>query len=656
MGHITSFEQLPLLTPESNWTAPSLSDLPSLRGVKRIALDVETCDPQLSELGPGTRRGGYVVGIALGIDGGPRFYLPTRHQGGGNLPEKQVWEWARHELNAFDGIVVGANLLYDLDYCANYGVTMPMVRRFHDIQIAEPLLDEHRFEYSLEALSTDYLNETKREDLLKEAAIAYGAKNATQKEVKGNIWRLPARYVGLYGESDADLPLRIIDLQMEKLKEQDLLELFDLESRIIPILLAMRRRGVRVDIKGADMVRRKLVKVRDEELAQVRRLAGPQAELMAPESFAPALIARGLPVGRTAKSGQYSITKGWLKQYENDELVSAIMAGRKVNTIITTFIDGHIFNHAIKGRIHCEFKQLKGEDGGTGARFASANPNLQNIPARDEELAPLVRGLFLPDEDEDWERHDQSQMEYRLQVHFARGAGAAEARKQYNDDPKTDFHKFCAIMLGIDPEDKVARKKVKNTNFAKSYGAMAPKLATTFGCSVQEAEAFIQLYESKLPFTKTTFDAAQKVAAQRGFVRSILGRYGRFPMWEPSDNYRRKKADRKPGLPRQRAIEEYGPSIVRAETYKALNNVLQFSNADYTKKVMVDIWEAGLCNNDALGAFLLQVHDELDYSVPRTARGDEAAHEAKRLMETAIKLRVPVLVEAQRGKTWGECA
>ena len=854
-----------LLAPESSWVAPD--ELPSLRGVPRISLDVETCDPNLRELGPGTVRGdAYICGMSLGTDDGRRWYLPMRHQGGGNLDEGMVLRWARDELNGFEGDVVGAKLIYDMDHLWSVGVRMPMVRRFKDVQIAEVLLNEHRFEYNLDALSKDYLGEGKDETLLREAARALGLGDSDDS-VKANIWRLPAAYVGPYGEADADRPLRIVDLQAAKLEAEGLTDLFDLECRLTPILLAMRRRGVRVDVSGVERVRDKLGRERDAIVAKVRRMAGPKAELMAPESLAQAFLDRGLPLARTAKSGQWSVTKDWLKANEGDELVDLVQAGRKVNTVVTTFLDGH-FSKTVNGRIHCEFLQLRDEDGGTGARLASRNPNMLNIPSRDEELAPLVRGLCLPEEGEDWERHDQcrtgdtvvttidgpmairdlvaspvpvlsssdcrtvefrnvvaarstglrdvyevrledgscvrctdnhrwmgfnneelftrdlrsgarlahvhtgvggrgdtpywyvrsnrqyvykhrlvaefaygpcpdghevdhkdtehahwwrsnlryrtvtanrgeaaaikvkasrrgyganhrvvsvtlcgqeevfditvdgthtfvlenglvshnAQMEYRLNVHFARGRGSDEARAMYRDEPKTDFHKMCADMLGVDPEDKLLRKRVKNMNFAKSYGALAPKLARTFGISVDEAKKFVALYEAKLPFTKTTFEAAQKVAGERGYVRSILGRYGRFPLWEPADNAYKKRADRDPPLPHDRALQAYGDRIIRANTYKALNNVLQYSNADYTKKAMVDIWEAGLCAPYALGPFLLQVYDELDYSVPRTDVGDEAVREAKRLMETAIELRVPVMVEAERGKDWGECA
>jgi DNA polymerase I-like protein with 3'-5' exonuclease and polymerase domains len=592
--------------------------------------------------------------MSLGTDDGRRWYFPVRHQGGGNIDEDKFWNWAQEELNTFDGDVVGAHLIYDLDNLWNYGVRMPLVHRFHDIQIAEPLLDEYRFAYNLDALAKDYLGEGKDETLLREAASAYGFGD-TSDDVKANLWRLPASYVGPYAESDADLPLRILDLQTKKLEEHGLTDLFDLESRVLPILLAMRRRGIRVDMAGLDRVRAKLVIERDAHLKKVRRLAGPKAELMAPESFAKALIDRGLPVGTTAKSGQPSITKGWLKQHEGDELVDAILAGRSVNTVITTFLDGH-FSHAINGRIHCEFLQLRDEDGGTGARLASRNPNMFNIPSRDEVIGPMVRGLCLPEEGEDWERHDQSQMEYRLQVHFARGKGATEARELYRNDPTTDFHNMCGSFIGADPKDKSIRKWIKGLNFAKTYGALAPKLASVLGVSLEEATKFINKYETALPFTVTTFNAAQKAAQDNGFVRSILGRYARYPFWEPADSFRTKRELRKKPLPRDAAVAEYGHNIVRSGTYKALNNILQYSNADYTKKVMVDVWEAGLCAPYALGPFLLQVYDELDYSVPRTDIGNEAVAEAKRLMEVAIELRVPVMVEAGRGKNWGECA
>ena len=638
-----------MFAPKKVWQAPQA--FPSFRGLKRIAVDVETCDPTLAALGPGVRRGGYICGLAVGDDE-RSFYFPTRHLDGGNLDPGLVWRWARAELNAFTGDVVGANILYDLDYLAEMGVAFPNAKRFLDVQVAEPLLDEHRLEYNLDSLAEKYLGERKQENLLRDAALSYGWK--TNAEIKGNLHRLHASYVGPYGESDANLPLRVLDQQLVELEKQDLLGLFEVESGLIPILLAMRRRGVRVDVERAGEVRERLIAERSAALADLRRIAGPKAELMAPDSFINALRAAGLNPPLTGKTGKPSIKAAWLKANRGIPVVDAIARGRRVDYTINTFIEGHIFTHSINGRIHCEFNQLKRDEGGTIARFSSSNPNLQNVPGRDEELAPLVRGLFVPDEGDEWERHDQSQMEYRLQVHYAVGPGAEEAREKYRTDPKTDFHNLCMEFLGQDPSDKNLRKRVKGINFAKSYGAMAPKIAISLGVSLQEAQEFIEKYETALPFTKKTFEKAQKLAGARGYIRSLLGRYSRFELWEPESNARTKMEFRATPYQREIAEQKYGAGrIVRANTYKALNNLLQFGNADYVKKTMVDIWNAGLCN--VLGAPLLTVHDELDWSVPKTKEGDEAVREAKRIMETAIPLRVPVLVEAQRGLNWGAC-
>jgi DNA polymerase I-like protein with 3'-5' exonuclease and polymerase domains len=647
--------QLPGLVARAGWQPPT--ELPDLRGVARIAIDLETCDPDLTAQGPGFRRGAYPVGLAVGVDGGGRWYLPTRHLGGGNLDEGLIIRWARHVLGAFTGEVVGANLGYDLDGLATcWDVHLPGVRAFHDVQVAEPLLDEHRLEYSLDALARDYLGEGKDETLLREAAARYGAR--TSREAKRVIWRLPAQVVGPYAEADVDLPLRIWELQRERLREEGLEQVYEVERQLIPLLVAMRRRGVRVDLTRAEQLLGELTQRRDAMAAHLKHLAGPVAELTIPASLGPALEARGIIVPRTAKTKEYSVTKPFLERYARDELVSCVLAGRKLNTFKSTFLESQVLGHQINGRVHPTFNQLKGDEGGTIARFSGSFPNLQFIPSREEDwqedagvagLAPLVRALFLPEEGEDWQRDDASQIEYRLLVHFAVGQGADEARAAYQADRKTDFHKMAASWLGVDPEDKVRRKRVKNTNFCKVYGGGVGKIATTFNCSVDEAAGFVEVYDRRLPFVKSTYEAAMRWAERRGYVVTVLGRRQRFPLWEPRGN---RGADRAPGLPREKALAEYGAGIQRAATYTALNKKLQCSAADLMKKGMVDAQNAGLC--DVLGPFLVTVHDELGSSVPRTRAGDEAGRELTHRLEDAVPLRVPVLVESARGRDWAE--
>jgi DNA polymerase I-like protein with 3'-5' exonuclease and polymerase domains len=635
-----------VVLPPVDWSPPQ--EFPSLGGCKRISIDVETKDVDLQTLGPGVRRpGNYVVGLAVGADDGRRWYFPTRHEGGGNLDEALVWRWAREELNGFRGRVTGAYMGYDLDWLFENGVTFAGCAGFDDVQIAEPLIDEWRYSYGLDALATDYLGERKKDAQLWEAARLMGWE--TDREIKQNLWRLPAGYAGLYAEGDVDLPLRVFAAQAPKLEEQGLGTIYSVESRLIPILVHMRRRGVPVDVDRADEIRARLVIERDKYVAEMRRLSSPAAELMAPDSFVQYLRDDGIHPPLT-KTGKPSINKQFLLEHAGHPLCDAIRAGRRVNTIITTFLDGHILGHHINGRLHCEWKQLKGDDGGTIARMSAANPNLGNLPARDDELAPLIRSVFIPEEDCDWQRDDMSQIEYRLLAHFAVGPGSDDVRRMYNEDPKTDFHKYCASMCGIDPEDKRRRKAVKNINFGKTYGARAGKLGMLIGCSKAEAQEFIDLYEANLPFTVSTFNAAQRWAEKHGYVTSILGRRQHFSLWEPVDNWDEKR----PPFRKPEALAEYGPRIKLYKTYAALNRKNQSSNADIMKKSMVDAWEAGVC--DVLGAYYITVYDELDTPIPRTRQGDEAGKELTRIMERAVKLRVPVLVESERGKTWGDCS
>lgn len=640
------------------WAAPS--SLPDLPRTGEICVDVETKDPDLSSLGPGVRRpGNYVVGLGIGLDDGRRFYFPMRHEGGGNLDENLVWRWAREELNAFRGTVVGAKLAYDLDWLAENGVTFPLVETFDDVQIAEPLIDEQRYEFNLDALSKDYLGERKVSSLLATAAAARGWK--TEKEIKSNLWRLPAGHVGAYAEGDVDLPLRIIRLQRLKIEEDKLGQIWDVERRLVKPLIEMTRRGVRVDVPGAEVVLDEMKRIRDRQLAEVRRLSSPKAELAIPESFVEALRAEGHVVPLTKKTKAPSITKDWLQsKMAASPLCSAIYNGRKAQTLISTFLEGNILGSNVRGRVHCEWKQLKDDDGGTIARTASANPNLANIPGRDDdraeeglrEVAPLIRGLFLPEEGEDWGSADYSQIEYRLLAHFAVGPGSEEVRRTYNENPRTDYHKMCAEMAGIPPEDKKRRKYVKNLNFGKSYGARANKISTMLGCSKEDAQSFMDLYDEKLPFNKATFEACQKYADKHGFVRSILLRRQHFNLWEPA-----KKNWDDPATPLRYddALREYGPRIVRYKTYKAMNAKMQASNADVIKAGMVEGVRRGLTAPGALGPYLLTIYDELNNSIPRTARGREAWRElVEVVMPNVVELKVPVLVEAKTGETWGK--
>lgn len=638
--------------PDTGWQRPDLNNM-NLAGAKLISIDTETCDPTLNELGPGAKRGGYIAGLAVGTDDGRRWYLPFAHQydpNNHNMPREHVLRWARDNLTRPGQPKVGARLLYDLEFLAEAGV--PVEGPFYDVQVAEPLIDEEAHTYALDALGEKYLGEGKRDEVLYQwCSAAYGG-SATRKAQAQNIYRAPPEVVGPYAEADVDLPLRVLAEQQKVLQAQGLNDIWDIETQLIPMLLAMRRRGVRVNVSGAKELDHNLM------LEAERARQALQAEGIDPnvrDGIAAYCDRRGIKYNRTAPSkahpdGLPSFTAPWFN-VQDDEILGKVALVRKLEKHAGTFLQGYIVDHQIGGRLYCEFNQLRSDEYGTvSGRFSSSNPNLQNIPSRDEELAPLVRSLWLPEEDEDWYSDDWSQIEYRLLVHYGRGKGARETQQQYIDNPRTDFHVYVSELTGV------PRKPAKNINFGLVYGMGESTLAARLGRTTEQAKEIFDQYHGRLPFVKKTYDEAQRIARDRGDIRTILGRRRRFRYYEPSDwNVSRAwRAAGKPALSREVAEAEWGvDNIRRAYTHKALNSLLQGSAADIMKKAMVDIWKAGVCNY--LGAPLLTVHDELDWSVPRTPAARQAHDEVVRIMESCVRLNVPLLCDSESGPNWGQC-
>jgi hypothetical protein len=203
---------------------------PSLRGQGMVSVDCETYDPGLKERGPSWHRDGYIAGVAIGTEAGHRGYYPIAHQGGGNLDKAKVLAWLKAELSDPKVGKVFANAIYDLGFLAAAGVEVrgPL----YDIQLAEPLIDETRTSYSLEALAQHYFGEGKLDDelggwitsnLRDDAGRKFNSRN-----YKGAIWRAPAEIVAPYAIGDIDLPLRIFALQQKELERLDLWGLFEM--------------------------------------------------------------------------------------------------------------------------------------------------------------------------------------------------------------------------------------------------------------------------------------------------------------------------------------------------------------------------------------------------------------------------------------------
>lgn len=632
----------PPIPEECDWRP---RDFPRLDAAKELIIDIETCDPELKEKGPGVRRDGYIVGIAVATED-DSWYFPMQHEkqydpNGFNIDRELVLRWAKRELVREKIPKIGTNLMYDLDYLWEAGIKVP--GPYYDVQVAEPLIDENAFTYSLDSLATKYLGEGKRSDALYEwLSLAYGGP-ATAKGQGGNIYRAPPQMVGHYALGDVEQPREILRKQRQimEMKDENLTSIFDLETRLVPLLLAMRRRGVPVNVEGAKALDARLV----DKAAELRlRLETEGIDPNSGETIAAWCEANGLGYKKT-EAGNPSFRADWLENH-NNEIIRSIREVRRLEKHAGTFVHGTILNNQINGRVHCQFHQLRGDEyGAVSGRFSSSHPNLQNIPARDEELGPLIRGLFLPEEGEEWWSDDWSQIEFRLLVNYGRGKSAARTRQRYVEDPTTDFHHYVADLTEID------RRPAKNINFGLVYGMGESTMAANLGRSLEEVKPMFNTYHGELPFIRDLYDECDRLAKRRGWIRTILGRKRRWERWSTS-NWKQSKKDGAFSL--EEAEEKYGkePNIRRAYTHKALNSLLQGGAADIMKKAMVDIWETGIC--EVLGAPLLTVHDELNWSVPRSSAAEQAHDEARRIMETCVPLRLPLLVDSGCGANWGE--
>jgi len=613
---------MPLFTPETEWVMPD--ELKDLRGHKEIAIDLETNDPHLKQLGSGNVTGrGHIAGVAVAVEGWSGYY-PIQHEQGGNMDKKLVLEWLQDILNQENTTFIFHNAMYDVCWLRSAGLTIkgPIV----DTMIAASLIDENRLSYQLNTLSKHYVGIGKDEKILIEAAKEYGL------DPKADMWRLPSMFVGQYAERDAESTLKLWQRLKVELYNQELMDVFTLETKLFPCLVDMRFKGVRVDLEKAQNIKLNLIKREETLIKKIKNLTGVEVEIMAARSIAKAFDKLKLPYDRTAKSNEPSFTKNFLQNHPH-ELPQAIAEARELNKAHTTFIDS-ITKHAVNGRIHADINQIRSDAGGTvTGRFSMSNPNLQQIPARHPELGPMIRSIFIPEEKTKWGSFDYSQQEPRILVHYAKLqnlTGVDEIVDAYNAGD-ADFHQVVADMAGIE------RKQAKTINLGLMYGMGKNKLMAELGLMKESAEKLIRQYHSKAPFVKQLMDNVSRKANDRGKIRTLLGRACHFDLWQPVQF-----GVFKP-LPLEQARKEYDEPLKRAFTYKALNKLIQGSAADMTKKSMVALYENGIIPH-------IQIHDEVDISV----ESDEKAEKIINIMESAVELQVPNKVDYEKGDNWGE--
>jgi DNA polymerase I-like protein with 3'-5' exonuclease and polymerase domains len=648
---------LPMFTPDSDWRLPVLDELPDWPVYGRVGLDTETYDPDLEAIGPGVRRrGSYVVGASFAIEDGPAAYLPVRHHTGLNLPPAKVFAYLRRQAALFRGTLVLANGPYDLDWLAEEGVEFHEDVRFADVQNAEACIWELHKSYGLDACLKRHGLPGKDKALLREAARAFGwrPKKANSDAGLGKyIARMPPPLVGPYGEYDAASLLPLLKRQERRLEDAGLWDVWNLECDVLPIAVAMTRRGVLIDESRLDEVAHWALA---EEARTLKRIKGESGVELAASTHdamgdiwtAAALVkvfeAIGVELPKTPKSGQPSVKAEVLKSIEHP-VAEMVGWARRVSKLRSTFCGG-IAKRLVRGRIHCTFNQMKRDAndgratvGARTGRFSAADPNLQQmIGSKNPELAEKLRACFVPDHGRKWIAADYSQQEPRIAVHLADELGIATVAptvQKYLNDEGLDFHTAtCELIWGTREElgdgFTLARRNSKDIFLGRMYGMGPAKFCHKAGLATKwvrsrrlhgkmievagpEGEALIGQFNAGVPWVHELVEEYKKMAARDGYVVTILGRHVHFP---PLGN------------------GEYD------WIHKALNGAVQGSGGDQTKKGMVVAHRAG-------HPLQLTEHDELDES------GDEEmAAELKTIMEDCVPMRVPSKVNVTVGASW----
>jgi DNA polymerase I-like protein with 3'-5' exonuclease and polymerase domains len=613
------------------------------RLVGTIAIDTETRDEFLKIKGAGWATGdGEIVGISMSCDNFTG-YFPVAHKAGGNLDKEKVFNYVQYQLSHSTQDKVFANAQYDVGWLNHHGIRVE--GDLHDVIVGAALLDELRGKgnYSLNSIAKDYIGEEKDETLLKEQAKKQGL------DPKKDLWKMHAEYVGPYAEQDSRATRKIWnvmkprllgldDLGSTKPKHPKLWSLYRLEMDLVPMLIDMRKRGVRIDFDKAEQLTRFFKEEENNCISKVKHLTGFTIDPWVATTIIPIIEASGIKIPLTPKTKKPSVTAGFLDSLEEIEglgpAMQLVLRARKMQKARSTFSEGLVDKYSTNGRVHCSFHQLPSDEGGAvSGRLSCTMPNLQNQPSpdKDPEIGLAIRSIYLPEEGESWASLDYSQQEPRLTVHYAyllKLPGAEIAVDRYNNDPDTDYHSFVAELTGL------PRKRAKNINLGLAYGMGLLKLCKELGLPTEmkeingkmkeiageEAIEILKQYNNNVPFVGMLNERCSQSAHRKGYINTILGRVCRFP-----------------------AVKNEKGRIEVWYTHKAMNRLVQGSAADQTKRAMLEVYRAKIRQ-------LLTVHDELGISAP----DQKTIKIAKEIMETCVPLTVPSKVDVKVGRSWGE--
>jgi DNA polymerase-1 len=592
-------------------TDEKLADLvKTLNKARIISFDTETTSTEEMKAD--------IVGISLAVKEGEGYYIPVGHIGGTNLPLKKVLSALEAPMTNPRIGKIAHNAKYDYIVLAKFGLTVSPLT--FDTMLAEFILDPSSRTLGLKNLAFVKLGEemTHIEDL-----IGKGKKQLSMADVA-------IESVAPYAVADAEIPLRLMELQVKELKRvggEKLLEEIDLP--LTPVLAGMEMEGVLLDLPFLKEMSAELTKRLAEIEKQIFDSVGKAFNVNSTQQLSDVLFKNlGLePPDKSNKtaSGHYSTAAGVLELLSGKHpVVDWVLEHRELSKLKSTYLDAlPLAVDANTGRVHTSYSQI----GAVTGRLSSNNPNLQNIPIRTE-TGRKVRNGFIAGKGNVLLSVDYSQIELRIVAHMAQDEAMLAAFRADEDIHATT----AGAIYGVDPKDvtKEMRRHAKAINFGLIYGMSAFGLTRSTELTLAEAEMFVKTYFQKFPGVKKYLDGIRRQAAEQGYVETLLGRKRYFPALQSKQHVQ----------------------IKNREEREAINAPIQGTAADIMKIAMLKIpsalKEAGL-----KGKMLLQVHDELVLECPKEEL-EKTAQVVQDTMTNAYPLSIPLSTEARYGKNWGE--
>jgi len=642
-----------------------------LKGIDTVAVDIETYDPNLKTKGLGAiRNDGFICGIAVAT-GKDTSYFPLHHSDTELTMGKKlkIWKVLNEKIFQNEKITkIFHNAMYDV--CWIRAVTGSMIKgRIVDTMIAASVIDENRFRYSLDALSKDYIGDSKYKYDLQQKTLEWSG--GMVKDPMSNMHKLPSSIVKDYAKQDVNLTFKLWNLFNKKLDEvlytkedgeqKTCRKIFELETKLFPCLVDMKFKGVKIDVQKAKKFGEHLKKRRDQIVTAIRKRTTKKVDIWAAASIKILLDHLDIKDYKvTPKSKMPQLPKDYLKTHKN-KCLRMIAKAREYDKAANTFVDG-LLDYVHNDRIHADINQIRSDQGGTvTGRFSMSNPNLQQIPARGF-MGKKMREMFLPEEGHEWASLDYSQQEPRIVVHYAIKLGLPgtdELHKEF-DKEDADFHQIVADMA------KISRTQAKTINLGLFYGMGKLKLQKELGLDRINAKKLFDEYHNKVPFVRQLSQDLIQFAKDNRLLFTLHDRFCRFNKWETTDREWNPETNRFNEVPlyteeearqafKAEILEKYKENKVDKDymdhfekyytpafTYKALNRLIQGSAADMTKKAMVDLYKRGIIPH-------IQIHDELCLSV----KSEEDIQTVKEIMESTIILEIKNKVNYKKGKNWG---